>query len=256
MGKVKEQEENNEMLEGMPEKKKLTKFQKKRLPEILAVFGKHNFYANGLTPLELRTTLEDMGPTYVKIGQIMSSRVDMLPEAYCKELGKLRSNVKPLDPALARQVIEEETGKKIEEIYSEFRDEPLGSASIGQVHYAVLKDGTQVVTKVQRPKIADMMREDLVLLRKLASLLSAVSDSDEEGSVDLQEVIDENNKSMIGRKVKVLAEEVSKNDPSMISGRTETNHLVHFVADASLIGQIVDVEIEESMTFYFAGRLL
>ena len=191
MGNLKEQGENNEMLEEMTDKKKLTKFQKKRLPEILAVFGKHNFYANGLTPLELRTTLEDMGPTYVKIGQIMSSRVDMLPEAYCKELGQLRSNVKPLDPALARQVIEEETGKKIEEIYSEFRDEPLGSASIGQVHYAVLKDGTQVVTKVQRPKIADMMREDLVLLRKLASLLSAVSDSDEEGSVDLQEVIDE-----------------------------------------------------------------
>ena len=72
----------------------------------------------------------------------------------------------------------------------------------------------------------------------------------------LQEVIDENNKAMIGRKVRVLAEEVSKNDHRMLSGRTETNHLVHFIADASLIGQIVDVEIEESMTFYFAGRLL
>lgn len=72
----------------------------------------------------------------------------------------------------------------------------------------------------------------------------------------LQEVIDENNKAMIGRKVKVLAEEVSKNDPRMLSGRTETNHLVHFIADPSMIGQIVDVEIEESMTFYFAGRLL
>ena len=71
----------------------------------------------------------------------------------------------------------------------------------------------------------------------------------------LQEVIDKN-KAMIGRKVKVLAEEVSKNDPRMLSGRTETNHLVHFIADPSMIGQIVDVEIEESMTFYFAGRLL
>lgn len=72
----------------------------------------------------------------------------------------------------------------------------------------------------------------------------------------LQEVIDENNKSLIGRRVKVLAEEQSKNDPTMLSGRTETNHLVHFTADPSLIGQIVDVEIEEAMTFYFTGSLV
>jgi ubiquinone biosynthesis protein len=66
---------------------------KKRAAEMLAVFARHNFYANGLTPVELRTTLEDLGPTYVKIGQIMSSRTDMLPKAYCRELEKLRSNV-------------------------------------------------------------------------------------------------------------------------------------------------------------------
>ena len=133
---------------------------KKRAAEMLGVFAKHNFYANGLTPVELRTTLEDLGPTYVKIGQIMSSRTDMLPKSYCRELEKLRSNVKPLDAADARAVIEQETGKSIDEIYSEFRDKPLGSASIGQAHYGVLKDGTKVVTKVQRPGIADMMRND------------------------------------------------------------------------------------------------
>ena len=95
---------------------------KGRLVEIIGVFAKHNFYANGLTPEELRTTLEDLGPTYVKIGQIMSSRLDLLPESYCKELEKLRQNVQELDPALARAVIEQETGKKIDEIYSEFRE--------------------------------------------------------------------------------------------------------------------------------------
>ena len=63
---------------------------KGRALEIFGVFAKHNFYANGLTPEELRTTLEDLGPTYVKIGQIMSSRLDLLPESYCKELEKLR----------------------------------------------------------------------------------------------------------------------------------------------------------------------
>ena len=163
---------------------------KKRGAEMLAVFAKHNFYANGLTPVELRTTLEDLGPTYVKIGQIMSSRTDMLPKAYCRELEKLRSNVKPLDAADARRVIEQETGKTIDEIYSEFRDKPLGSASIGQAHYGVLKDGTRVVTKVQRPGIADMMRNDFVLLKKFAGMLSVSAEADEDsGTLDLMGIL-------------------------------------------------------------------
>ena len=173
--------------------KELEKREKKRSAEILGVFAKHNFYANGLTPEELRSTLEDLGPTFVKIGQIMSSRVDMLPESYCKELEKLRQNVQELDPARARAVIEQETGKKIDEIYKEFRDKPLGSASIGQAHYAVLKDGTPVVTKVQRPLIADMMRQDFVLLKKLASVFNVVMEGAEnsEDQLDLMQVIEE-----------------------------------------------------------------
>ena len=164
---------------------------KTRGAEMLSIFAAHNYYANGFTPVELRTTLEDLGPTYVKIGQIMSSRVDLLPEAYCKELEKLRQNVKPLDPEVAKAVIEEETGKKIDEIYSEFKDEPLGSASMGQVHYAVLKDGTPVVTKVQRPLIADMMRKDYVLLKKLAGLVNVVVDDEDGQTIDLVSVIEE-----------------------------------------------------------------
>ena len=67
---------------------------KRRSAEILGVFTKHSFFSAGLTPEELRTTLEELGPTYVKIGQIMSSRTDVLPEHYCKELEKLRSDVR------------------------------------------------------------------------------------------------------------------------------------------------------------------
>ena len=175
------------------ELREMKKSEKTRGAEILAVFAKHNFYANGFTPEELRTTLEDLGPTYVKIGQIMSSRVDLLPESYCKELEKLRQNVKELDPELARAVIEQETGKKIDEIYQEFRDKPLGSASIGQAHYAVLKDGTKVVTKVQRPLIADMMRKDFVLLKKLGKAINMIGDTDDDSEqmIDLVSVIDE-----------------------------------------------------------------
>ena len=180
-----------EMLD--PEIKQMKKQEKGRTAEILGVFAKHNFYATGLTPEELRITLEDLGPTYVKIGQIMSSRVDLLPESYCKELEKLRQNVKELDPALARAVIEQETGKKIEEIYKEFRDKPLGSASVGQAHYAVLLDGTEVVTKVQRPLIAEMMRNDFVLLKKIASVFNVVMEGADnaEDQLDLLSVIEE-----------------------------------------------------------------
>jgi len=173
--------------------KEYEKREKRRSAEMLGVFAKHNFYANGLTPEELRSTLEDLGPTYVKIGQIMSSRVDLLPENYCKELEKLRQNVQELDPALARAVIEQETGKTIDEIYQEFRDKPLGSASIGQAHYGVLKDGTPVVTKVQRPLIADMMRKDFVLLKKLASVFNVVTEGADnaDDQLDLLSVIEE-----------------------------------------------------------------
>ena len=165
---------------------------KKRGGQMLSVLAKHNFYANGFTPEELRTTLEDLGPTYVKIGQIMSSRVDLLPENYCKELEKLRQNVKELDPAVARAMIEAETGRKIDEIYAEFRDEPIGSASIGQVHYGVLHDGTKVVTKVQRPLIAEIMEKDLELLKKLAPLVNNASQSEDgENVMDMVTVIDE-----------------------------------------------------------------
>ena len=164
------------LADALKEDKKNTK----RSAQMIGVLAKHNFYANGLTPVELRTTLEDLGPTYVKIGQIMSSRTDLLPESYCKELETLRQNVKELDPRIARAVIESETGKKIDEIYREFRDEPIGSASIGQVHYGVLLDGTKVVTKVQRPLIAEMMQKDFELLKKLAPLLDGGSDENKD----------------------------------------------------------------------------
>ena len=174
-------------------KEKIEKWNSKyRTAEILAVFTKHNFYSNGFTPVELRTTLEDLGPTYIKIGQIMSSRTDFLPASYCKELEKLRSRVKPLEAETVREIIEEETGRKIEEIYAEFNDEPLGSASIAQAHYGVLKDGTRVVTKVQRPYIAEMVKKDFVLLKKFATLANIVTET-EAGTalIDLRSVIDE-----------------------------------------------------------------
>ena len=173
--------------------KAMKRGEKTRSMEIWGIFAKHNFYMNGISPVELRTTLEDLGPTYVKIGQIMSSRTDMLPEEYCRELETLRESVKPLDSEVARAVIEQELGGPLDQFFSDFNDDPLGSASIGQAHSATLVDGTKVVIKVQRPLIADMMRKDFVMLKKAANNLSTMhgkKDADNE-QIDMVAVIEE-----------------------------------------------------------------
>ncbi|MBR4580956.1 MAG: AarF/ABC1/UbiB kinase family protein [Lachnospiraceae bacterium] len=142
----------------------------KRLEEIAGVIRKHNLVKNGITPEGLRHVLEDLGPTFIKIGQIMSSRTDVLPKEYCEELEKLRADVKPLPVETIKKEISTELGRPAEELFLSIDEEPLGSASIAQVHAAVLPDGRKVVIKVQRPYVADMMMKDFSLLLKAARM--------------------------------------------------------------------------------------
>lgn len=142
----------------------------KRLGEILKVLRSHQL-THGLTPVKLREILEELGPTYVKLGQIMSMRSDMLPERYCQELTRLRTDVRPLPFQTILRVIEEELKHPVEEIFTSIEASPLGSASIAQVHPAILKDGRKVVVKVQRPAIAETMVKDLALMKKAAGML-------------------------------------------------------------------------------------
>ena len=107
-----------------------------------------------------------MGPTYVKLGQIMSMRSDMLPEIYCQELTRLRTDVIPMPYETAVSIIESELKRPVSEIFTSIEETPLGSASIAQVHPAQLKDGTKVVLKVQRPAIQMTMETDIRLLKK------------------------------------------------------------------------------------------
>ena len=107
---------------------------KKRLQEITQIIKKHNLVKNGLSPEVLRLLLEDLGPTFVKLGQIMSKRTDILPAAYCTELEKLCADSNPLPVDAITDVIEFEFGRPIEEIFQHFDTKPLGSASIAQVH--------------------------------------------------------------------------------------------------------------------------
>ncbi len=145
-----------------------------RLKEILQVLARHDI-VKGMTPEKLRNIVEDLGPTFVKLGQIMSMRQDMLPAAYCRELSKLRTEVSPMPFDEVRQVIEEEYDTRLERVFASFDRQPLGAASVAQAHAAVLRDGSPVVVKVQRQGIRDVMARDIQLLRKAARILKAAS---------------------------------------------------------------------------------
>jgi ubiquinone biosynthesis protein len=113
--------------------------------------------------------LEKLGPTFVKLGQLLSTRSDLLPSAYLSALGRLQDKVAPVSVAEVYQTIEEDLGVKVSKAFSWFDPEPLASASLGQVHRATLRDGREVVVKVQRPRIAEQVKQDLAALDDIAA---------------------------------------------------------------------------------------
>lgn len=113
----------------------------------------------------------DLGPTFIKLGQLLSTRSDLLPADILQELKGLQDNTAPTPFAKVREVIEYELGKKLEEVFTEFSETPLASASIGQVHQALLKSGDKVVVKVQHPGIKEIIASDLEILQQLAKLI-------------------------------------------------------------------------------------
>ena len=155
----------------------------KRLREMIRVLRRREL-VRGITPVKIRQILEDLGPTFVKLGQVMSMRPDFLPQEYCDELTKLQSEAKPLPFDVIKDMIEQEYQRRWTQVFSSIDEEALGSASIAQVHRAVLTTGEKVVVKVQRPGIYDVMSKDIVLLKRAATLLKVVSRS--------QDVIDFN----------------------------------------------------------------
>lgn len=120
-------------------------------------------------PEHLRSTLEELGTTFIKLGQILSTRSDLLPPDYLSELTKLQDNAAPVPFEEIRNVLLAELGQPIETIFLHFETEPLASASIGQAHAAVLPDGTEVVVKVRRPGVVEQVNEDLEILKELAA---------------------------------------------------------------------------------------
>jgi ubiquinone biosynthesis protein len=120
---------------------------------------------------ELVRELQSMGPTYVKLGQLLSSRTDLLPPAYTQALSQLQDRVEPLAAGEGRRIVEEELGVRVSSAFSEFDDEPMAAASLGQVHRAALRDGRPVAVKVQRPGIRKQIVEDMDVIAELAEML-------------------------------------------------------------------------------------
>ncbi len=141
----------------------------KFLPRRLAAFAESQ--AERSVPERLRFAFEALGPAFVKLGQVLSTRSDLLPESYIEEFVKLQDNVQPLPFETIREAVEKELGKSLDQAYAEFSSQPLASASIGQVHEARLHSGEKVVVKVQRPGIEKIIDTDLSLLAFLAGLL-------------------------------------------------------------------------------------
>ena len=147
------------------------------------------------SPEKARLMLQELGPTYVKLGQIVSSRADALPSDWEAELTKLQSNVRPFPVEEAREVITAELGAPPEEVYESFDPRPLAAASLGQVHRATLDGGRRVVVKVQRPNIEQRVRSDLRILSSAAGVMERRTSWAHD--VGLQRVVDEFGASLL-----------------------------------------------------------
>ncbi|MCY7391385.1 MAG: AarF/ABC1/UbiB kinase family protein, partial [Leptolyngbyaceae cyanobacterium CAN_BIN12] len=143
------------------------------------LYGKPWSYSGGMTDAKqeqrrrsqavwMRDTLLDLGPTFIKVGQLFSTRADLFPTEYVEELSKLQDRVPAFSFEQAKALIEQDLGKSLQELYLSFDPIPLAAASLGQVHRATLHSGEDVVVKVQRPGLVKLFQIDLDILKGIA----------------------------------------------------------------------------------------
>jgi len=138
-------------------------------------FGKKELHIHS-TAEKLRIAFEKLGPTYIKFGQLLSVRPDLVSKEYIKEFSKLQDEIAPFDSDEAKQIVENELGKPIHQVFKSFSTKPISAASIAQVHLAVLKNGQKVVVKVQRPRIKETIDHDMHVLYHFARLMEQYID--------------------------------------------------------------------------------
>jgi ubiquinone biosynthesis protein len=140
-------------------------------------------------PERIRMAFQELGPMFVKLGQLLSTRPDLVSQDYIKELEKLQDQVKPVGTELIKQELKKGLGKDVKEIFKRFDDKPIAAGSIAQVHRAQLKDGTDVVAKIRRPGILDDIRGECTILEDLASILNSTLFSD--STIDPERMVSE-----------------------------------------------------------------
>ncbi len=126
------------------------------------------------TPQRIRLTFEELGPTFIKFGQVLSTRPDLLPADLINELAKLQEHVPTFEPAEATRIVEEELGRPVEELYAGFERQPLAAGSLAQVHRAVHHDGTLLAVKIRRPRAVSDVERDLALMAEAAPLAASI----------------------------------------------------------------------------------
>ena len=142
----------------------------------------------------IKLAIEELGPTFIKLGQILSTRYDLIPDDISRELEFLQDDVYEVDIEKIKQIFIDETGQTVEEVFECFDEKPLAAASIGQVHSAILKTGEHVVVKVQRPGIRKTIEQDIEIVKNMARLID--ENLNESGSLKATEIIDEFSKSI------------------------------------------------------------
>ena len=157
-------------------------------------FPEHLHKHSGLPPQEhvpvhLREMLEELGPTFIKLGQLLSTRPDIVPEPYLSELAKLQDTAPTLPFAEIRKVVESEFEVPVSVLFSEFYEIPLAAASLAQVHRAKLHDGTPVIVKVQRPNIGELIETDIEIIYKRAQFVE--QHSEKAHTLGLLDIVDE-----------------------------------------------------------------
>ena len=140
-------------------------------------------------PEELARDLEQLGPTFIKLGQLLSTRADLLPPAYLEALARLQDEIEPFAFEDVQRTIEDELGARLSKAFSVFEERPIAAASLGQVHRAALRDGRVVAVKVQRPGVAETVAKDLETLDEIARGLDARTDAGRR--YDLSGMVDE-----------------------------------------------------------------
>ncbi len=127
--------------------------------------------------MELADDLEKLGPTLIKLGQLLSTRSDLLPAAYMEGLARLQDNIEPFPFAQVEEIVATELGVRLSKGFQEFEEKPLAAASLGQVHRAILRNGRCVAVKVQRPGIREKIADDLDALDDLAEFVDDHTDA-------------------------------------------------------------------------------